>query len=289
MLAVGQGQTPQRVSASHISPWRCSGGRGGVRNQVRCMWGFGRRASPRRVPALPRAGVANPCLCSHGACCPFAMQTPMKVKSCSPRGSGFPVPSHSRVPPSVSPLTRSHLPSPPRVRVSVSGSRGLSMSERGAVMERGVPISQHGSALQGGEATYPPSPRIEPQNFPLGAGHVQAPSSCCANRAQHPRLGVGFCVPPLSPSHRGGPSDQPGCTRRAPNVGQPALSLLFSPLSREEAVCAARVGSEGRLPAGLQPGGALLLHLQAPAQGHAAALHLLPTGPRGAGHGRRHR
>lgn len=36
-------------------------------------------------------------------------------------------------------------------------------------------------------------------------------------------------MPPLSPSHRGGPSDQLGCTRRTPKVGQPALSLLFFP------------------------------------------------------------
>lgn len=82
--------------------------------------GFGRRASPRRVPALPRAGVANPCLCSHGACCPFAMQTPTKVKSCSPRGSGFPAPSHPRVSPPRVPINPLPPPFPapcPCVRV----------------------------------------------------------------------------------------------------------------------------------------------------------------------------
>lgn len=155
-----------------ISPWRCSEMGGKEPGSVHA--GFGRRASPRRVPALLRAVVANPCLCSHGACCPFAMQTPTKVKSCSPRVSGFPAPSHRRVPP-VSPLTRSHLPSPPRVRVSVSGSRGLSrcavVAEQGrvpapgwlrapchrralrvAAMERGVPISPARLCLPEGQS-----------------------------------------------------------------------------------------------------------------------------------------
>lgn len=65
---------------------------------------------------------------------------------------------------------------------------------------------------------------------------------------------------------------------------------FFLPCSWAQAVCPPRVGPEGRIPVGLQPGGALLIHLQAPAQGwHPAALHLLPPGPRGEWPGRWYR
>ena len=47
-----------------------------------------------------------------------------------------------------------------------------------------------------------------------------------------------------------------------------------------QAVCSPRVGPEVCVPAGLQPGRALLSHLQAPPPGwHPAALHVLPPGP----------
>lgn len=104
---------PHWVAASH-----CNDAWGETRLGMCVGWWclrvacFGRRASPCRVSALSRAVVSNPCLCSHGACCPFAMQTPMKVKSRSPRVS---LASPSRVPllcPCVSPLTCSHLPCP---------------------------------------------------------------------------------------------------------------------------------------------------------------------------------
>lgn len=55
---------------------------------------------------------------------------------------------------------------------------------------------------------------------------------------------------------------------------------FFLPHSWAQAVCPPRVGPEGCILVGLQPGRALLGHLQAPAQGwHPAALHLFPPGP----------
>lgn len=50
--------------------------------------------------------------------------------------------------------------------------------------------------------------------------------------------------------------------------------------SRTKAVCTPRMGPKGGLPAGLQSGGTLLLHIQAPAQGLPPEVHLLPAGPR---------
>lgn len=57
---------------------------------------------------------------------------------------------------------------------------------------------------------------------------------------------------------------------------KPAV-FAFAFFSRAQAVCPTWVGSESSLPAGLHPGGALLVHLQAPGQG-TAALHLLQRG-----------
>lgn len=73
------------------------------------------------------------------------------------------------------------------------------------------------------------------------------------------------------------------CGNREPNglrrKTQDTRSFFLSH-SWAQAVCPPRVGPEGCIPVGLQPGGALVVHLQAPAQGwHHAALHLLPPGP----------
>lgn len=78
---------------------------------------------------------------------------------------------------------------------------------------------------------------------------------------------------------------------RVPKEKDPGCQILFFPPthSRTQTVCPPRVGPEGRIPAGLRPGGAVLSHLQAPAQGQQpAALHLLPPGPRGEQPGRWH-
>lgn len=81
-------------------------------------WGGGQAWHVRWQEGVPvpwRAVVSNPCLCSHGCMPPFAMQTPTKVKSRSPRACLWLLPPPCRPhPASVSPcVTLNQLPPPP--------------------------------------------------------------------------------------------------------------------------------------------------------------------------------
>lgn len=119
-----------------------------------------------------------------------------------------------------------------------------------------------GSALQQHKAIHPYL-LLDPKHLCL-----LKPQNTCSHCAHHPQPTL--WVPKII------------CLETLPIFGGalPGPEPPSPPFSWEEAVCTARVGSESRVPAGLQPGGTLLCHLQAPAQGHPAALHLLPPGPR---------
>lgn len=242
-------------------------------------WRGGRRASPCRPVPLFLTPVSVRMV--HAALC-NADADEGKVPF-SARVSGFPIPPCHRHPASVSLcVTINLLPPPP-------ASLSLCLSGCAAAVSPSRDMSPRGVAqsLRGPWVVVARGPCFTPVWLQAQPCSSTKPFTPVSSRPQTSRVSSNpkTCAPtvPIVPSLLcGSLRSSQACLETLPIFGGALLGSEPSspPFSWEETVCTARVGSESCVPAGLQPGGDLLCHLQAPAQGHPAALHLLPAGPR---------